>query len=408
MRVLLLLPQLPYPPQKGGAIRAWHFLRWLAQKHEVSLLTFAGPDGVPPEVAQLCAQVRTVPPPIRTTKDRLRDLLTSPLPDLALRLRSPAYEKALADWLGRERFDVLQAESLEMSLAWLRTRALLPLGRRPWAVLDELNAEYQLQWRAFRTDLAAPRRWPLAGYSLVQTARLRTYEASVCRVFERVVVVSNEDAAALRALQPNLAPVVLSNGVDCEYFALDARTANRPPWIVFTGTMDFRPNVDAAVWFARSILPLVRRAVPDAVFVIVGANPSPVVQRLAGTAGVLVTGRVPDVRPYLATGAVYAVPMRIGGGVRLKVLEAMAAGLPVVSTGLGCSGTDAEPGRHYLRADAPDRFAELVIEVLKGRRDCRPMVAEARRLMEERYDWRRLCPALEDAYPMDRTAARAR
>lgn len=399
MKILLLLPQLPYPPHKGGTIRAWHFLRWLAQKHEVSLLAFADCADVPEEVECLCARVRTIAPPLRKTHDRLRDLVASPLPDLALRLRSPEYERALGRWLGEERFDVVQVESLEVSLAWLRVSGGLPVERRPWAVLDELNAEYLLQWRAFRNDLVAPRRWALAGYSLVQTAKLRAYESRVCREFKRVVVVCDEDATALRALRSSLVPALVPNGVDSDYFGFAPDSGQRPPQIVFTGTMDFRPNVDAVVWFAESILPLVRRGVPDARFVIVGANPSTAVQRLADVPGVEVTGRVSDVRPYLAASAVYALPMRIGGGVRLKVLEAMSFGLPVVSTTLGCSGTVLEPERHYLGANDSAEFARRLSEVLTGRRDCRSMVAEARRLMENRYDWRRICPSLEGAYP---------
>lgn len=401
MKVLLLLPQLPYPPRQGAAIRNYHFLRWLAGRHEVYLLAVSAAGEPPAHLHELCAGIRLVPPPKRRGSDRLRDLVRSPLPDLALRLYSPALERALLAWLEEERFDLVQVECLETTLPWLHASESLAARLRPrLAVFDDHNAEYLLQWRAFRNDVGAPRRWSAAAYSLVQAAKLRRYERRLLRAFDRVIAVSREDAEALRGLAPGLSPVVIPNGVDCEYFAYTppAGKGRRRPRVVFTGTMDYRPNVDAVVWFARAVLPLVRREVPDASFLVVGANPASAVRRLGRESGVEVTGAVADVRPYLAQSGAYAVPMRIGGGVRLKALEAMATGLPLVSTGLGCAGIEAEPGRHYLRADDAATFARCLVEVLTGKLTCEPLVAEARRLMEEHYDWRRLCPALAEVY----------
>ncbi len=401
MKVLLLLPQLPYPPRQGAAIRNYHFLRWLAGRYEVHLLAVSAAGEPPIELRELCASIRLVPPPPRRGSDRLRDLIGSPLPDLALRLYSPALERALSNWLDAERFDALHVECLETSLPWLRVCRNLPAHRRPrLTIFDDHNAEYLLQWRAFRNDVGSPRRWPAAGYSLLQAAKLRHYERRLLRAFDRVIAVSRDDAQALRNLEPGLSPTVIPNGVDCEYFVYRPAVgaARAAPCVVFTGTMDYRPNVDAAVWFVRAVLPLVRREVPAATFLVVGANPAPAVRRLSGESGVEVTGAVVDVRPYLAQSRVYALPMRIGGGVRLKALEAMAAGLPLVSTGLGCAGIEAEPGRHYLRADDATAFARRLVDVLTGKVACDQLVAEARRLMEERYDWRRLCPALADVY----------
>ncbi|MHB1415206.1 MAG: glycosyltransferase [Chloroflexota bacterium] len=404
VRILFLVPQLPYPPRKGAAIRTYYFLRWLAQAHSVSMLSYAEDGEVPRELLDLCAEVRVVPSPARTLADRLRDVFASPLPDLALRLYSEAYEKELLRWLDEESFDVVQAESLEMALPWLRAREKIGSDKRPLGVFDDLNAEYLLQWRAFRTDAVTPRRWAGAVYSAIQTAKLRAFEGRLCRDFERVIVVSEEDAAALRALRGDFEASVVPNGVDCDYFAFrpPELAAAAVPQIVFTGTMDFRPNVDAVVWFARSVFPFVRREVPEARFVVVGNSPAPAVRQLALLPGVEVTGPVPDVRPYLAASAVYSVPMRIGGGVRLKVLEAMAAGIPVVSTTLGCAGTTAEAGRHFLRADREDDFARAVVGVLRREGELAAMVREARDLVEARYHWERLCPLLSAVYAAGR------
>ncbi|MDA8219859.1 MAG: glycosyltransferase [Dehalococcoidales bacterium] len=400
MKILFLVPQLPYPLRKGAAIRTYYFLRWLAHAHSVSMLAFAEDGAVPSELLDLCAEVRVVPPPARSLSDRLRDVFASPLPDLALRLYSEAYERELLRWLAEESFDVVQAESLEMALPWLRAREKAGGGKRPLGVFDDLNAEYLLQWRAFRTDAGNPRRWAGAAYSAIQTAKLRTFERRLCRDFERVVVVSAEDAAALRALRGDFEASVVPNGVDCDYFAFrpPESAAEASPQVVFTGTMDFRPNVDAVVWFTRSVFPLVRHELSDARFVVVGNSPAPAVRQLASLPGVEVTGPVPDVRPYLTASAVYAVPMRIGGGVRLKVLEAMAAGIPVVSTSLGCAGTTAEAGRHFLRADREDDFARAVVGVLRREGALAEMVREARELVEARYHWGHLCPLLAAVY----------
>jgi glycosyltransferase involved in cell wall biosynthesis len=169
--------------------------------------------------------------------------------------------------------------------------------------------------------------------------------------------------------------------------------------MVFTGTMDYRPNVDATRWFVREVFPRVRRRVPGAEFYVVGANPSPAVRALAEVTGVTVTGAVEDVRPFVAGSRVYVVPLRVGGGTRLKVLEAMASGIPMVSTGLGCEGLEVQPDTHYLRADEPESFAEAVAQILLGERDASAMVKSARRLAEERYDWQVLCPALATVLP---------
>ncbi len=405
MRVLLLAPELPYPPRRGVTIRSWYFLRWLASEHEVSLLASDSRAEVAPELRSLCREVRVVAPPSRPTAARLGELATTALPDLALRLCSTALEEALAGWLKAERFDAVQVEGLEMTLPWLRVCSRLGGVRPlPFSLLDEQNAEFLLQWRAFRSDLAKPARWTWAAYSLLQSAKLWRYEARACRAFASVVACSEEDASALLGLGLRVRPRAIPNGVDCAYFAFRPPSALPPPNVVFTGTMGFRPNVDAVVWFVDEVWPLVRRRLPEARFTVVGAKPSPAVLKLADRPGVVITGGVADVRPYLAASAAYAIPMRIGGGVRLKALEAMASGVPVVSTGLGCAGTTAEPGRHYLVAESPADFADRLVEVLTGQRDCRHMLGAARRLMEERYDWRWLSPMLAESYA-DMTAA---
>ena len=393
MKVLYLAPQLPWPLDQGARIRNYYLLRALAAEHSVDLLCLDGGRATTPAtdldigpLVELCRRVEVFPAPARRRAARLRTLVRSPLPDLAHRAWQPALARRLRDLLAGEPYDVAQLSSLEM----IPYRRLLAGGRRPRVVFDDLNAEYQLQRRACLTDLGQPRRWHAALYSAVQWRRLRAYEGRVCREADTVIAVSDTDAAHLRRLAPAARLLVLPNGVDTTAFAYREPTAesggpsDAAPTLLFTGTMDYRPNVDAMLWFAEAIWPRLRAAWPGLRCLIVGKAPDARLLAAARRqAGLEVTGAVPDVRPYLARAAVYVVPMRMGSGVRLKVLEAMAAGVPVVSTRMGLEGVAAVPGEHALLAD-PALAARLA--------------ARARGLVEERYAWTCLAPTLLTLY----------
>jgi sugar transferase (PEP-CTERM/EpsH1 system associated) len=401
-RILFLTPQLLYPPQQGGALRAYNLLAGLAARHTVHLLTFLQPgehlDGDSP-LLRLCARVETVPAPVsRPLHRRFATTLLSSLPDMALRLPSREFSTRLATLLSQEAYDIVQAESIEMASFLLEAKGLAP---RSLTVFDDFNAEYLLQRTAWETDARSFRRWPGALYSFVQWQKLRRYEARVCRSVGLTVVVSEADAAALRRIAPGIRLAVVPNGVDASRFAGDAGSQGpETPGcdIVFTGKMDFRPNVDAVLWFAQEVLPRVRQEMPQARFVIVGQNPHPRLAPLTHAPAVLLTGRVPDVRPYLAAAAVYAVPMRMGGGTRLKVLEAMAMGKAVVSTSLGCDGYPVRDGVELVIADAAADFARAVISLLRDPARRARLGETARAFASSRYDWRAIVPQLEAAH----------
>jgi len=403
MNLLFLTPQIPYPPQHGGALRAYNLIRVLAQRHAITLLSFVRTpedlDRVGP-LRDCCQRIETVPAPTRSHLRRAFSVFLSPEPDLALRLVSTEFQARLDALLRESRFDVLQIE--EIMLARYGLALDMDIELRPRLVFDTYNAEYVLQQRAFETDVHDPRRWAGALYSLIQWRKLRRYEARVCRRFDCTVVVSQADAVALHALDPALPLVVVPNGVDVAHYAGYVPGADDPVLppnsLVFTGKMDFRPNVDAVLWFVESVLPLIQRQVPGVRFYVVGQSPLPRVRALAANPAVIVTGRVPDVRPYIAGAAVYVVPLRIGGGSRLKVLEALAMGRAVVSTSLGCEGYPLVADRELVVADEPTDFARAVIALLRdpGRR---AELGEAgQRFAAERYDWSVIAPLLEEAY----------
>jgi len=399
MKILFLTPQLPYPPQKGTALRNWGLIDGLAPRHELSLLSFRAPgqgEEIPPPLLDACERVATVPQPERTMRDRLLDMLTTGRPDMALRLKSEGYALRLAEWLAQEVFDVVQVEGIELApyLDVVEAAAQVPM-----IVFDDHNCEYVLQRRVFLTDLTAPARWPGAAYSCVQWLRLRRYEAQICRRADRVLTVSEADADALKRLVPGLDPSVVPNGIDTrQYHPEVVETQPRENSLVFTGTMDFRPNVDAMVWFVREALPLVQAEIPDVHVDVVGQRPHPRLDPLRENPSVTLTGFVEDVRPYIARAAVYVAPLRMGGGTRLKLLEAMAMEKAVVATRLGAEGYPVTDGRELVLADTATDFAESVISLLRSPNHRRALGRTARAFVEQRYDWRVIVPLVESGY----------
>ncbi len=407
MQILFLTPQLPYPPHQGTTIRNYNIMANLAPRHEIHLLSFVRSQD---EIAratplhQHCRRIEGIPAPRRSPLKRFLSLFLSPLPDMALRLPSAEFQARLAATLRRVPFDVVQIEGIEMARYWMlevRNWKLDHKAEPPTSIFDDHNAEYVLQQRAFETDVRQPRRWVAAIYSLIQWKKLSRYEAMICQLADGVVAVSETDKVALQRLVPGLNVTVVPNAVDVDYYtSADIQPSPLPPRsLVFTGKMDFRPNVDAVLWFCQEVLPLVRREMTDVSFYIVGQSPHRRVLRLADDPAVTVTGYVDDVRPYITGASVYVVPLRIGGGTRLKVLEAMAMSKPIVSTSLGCEGFEGlVPGQELSIADSPQEFARRVIELLDDVPRRERLGQAGRRFVEERYDWRLIVPRLERIY----------
>ncbi|HJZ49453.1 MAG TPA: glycosyltransferase family 4 protein [Roseiflexaceae bacterium] len=418
MRILILSPYPPYPPHGGGTMRIYQLVRGLAERHAVTCLSFARDAAAEQALAPLqriCRVVTVRGPLNRSMVRRAWTTLASPLPDMALRNAAPTYADILRALLSTEHFDIVQAESIEMAgylTTFQRSNAML--------VLDQFNAEYVLQKRAALTSLRAglrPPRHPgdvrsnavgIAGgaYSLAQWRKLKRYEALVMRRCDAVIAVAEEDRGTLLGLAPNATIGVVPNGVDTGYFSRAAMAGNRigplafnTTTLVFSGTLDFRPNVDAVTWFVREVLPRVRVRRPDVRLLLVGKRPASALRRLADEGALLLTGEVPDVRPFLAGAAVYIVPMRIGGGVRLKLLEALALELPVVSTSMGAEGVAGlNAGEHCLVADDAPGFAAATLRLLDDAALGGRLGAAGRALARQRYDWSVIVPRLEALY----------
>ena len=397
MHILLLTPQLPYPPHQGTSLRNYNLIAQLAKRHQVEVLSFLDEGQSLTAAApllEMCTRVEAVPVPQRTTLRRIGQLLGSHLPDMAWRLWLPHYRERLIHRLAEVRFDVVQIEAIELAPYLPAIEAAKP---RPLIVFDEHNCEWRLQQRAFLTDVRIPWRWPAAWYSLVQWRRLRRYEGDICRRVDKVVAVSEADRQGIQAVAPGISIAVVPNWVDLEEYG-DYRGAKEEFELVFTGKMDFRPNVDAMLWFCDRVLPLIRRERPSVRLAIVGQRPHPRLERLRHMEGVTLTGWVPDVRPYLAGTTVYVAPLRVGGGTRLKLVQAMAMGCAIVATSLAAEGFPIESGKHLLLADTPHEFAAAVVRLLDSPSTRGRLGAEARLFVQSRYGWERLVPQLEEVY----------
>jgi sugar transferase (PEP-CTERM/EpsH1 system associated) len=314
--------------------------------------------------------------------------LASPLPYAVEKYRSPAFARRLRGLLAERAFDLIVCDFLFPAI---NMPGVLPCP----SVVFTHNVESEI-WRRHTETKTSTLGRLLYG---MQYRRMLRYEPRALARFDGVLAVSEADGETLRRLYPDIIrrPVhIVPTGVDTRYFTPAACPS--PPMsrsVVFTGSMDWLPNEDAMLFFCRETLPLIRREEPDVTLTIVGRAPTPSVSALARQHGVSVTGRVDDVRPYVRDAAVYVVPLRIGGGTRLKIFEAMAMAKAVVSTHVGAEGLPVTDGEHVCLADEPQAFASAVVRLLRDLNRRRQLEAAARALVLERHDWSAVAGRLE-------------
>jgi len=287
----------------------------------------------------------------------------------------PGVQDALDTLLAQERIDAILFESVLM--AGYR----LPAGLM--TIIDQHNIEHEILQRTYEQERASLRKW----YNWQECQLLKQTEIARCRNADLTLVTSQREQRALQRILPEQMIEVVPNGVDLDALEQPDGKQESPHQIVFIGTMDYYPNVQATLFFARQCWPRVRARVPDATWQIVGGDPPPEIQKLAYLPGVTVTGRVPDVRPYLAASALAIAPLQIGGGTRLKILEALAMRKAIVSTSLGCEGLAIEPGKHLLVADQPAAFVEAVVTLMRHPEQRAALGSAGRSLVETEYSW---------------------
>ncbi|HEX28921.1 TPA: TIGR03087 family PEP-CTERM/XrtA system glycosyltransferase, partial [Candidatus Poribacteria bacterium] len=368
----------PYPPNRGDKIRSYHIIRYLSQKHRISVACLIqSPKELPyvESLKQYCYSVKAVLlKPLRSKVKSLIGLLGSD--PLTLRhYLSKQLRKIAADEVSKGNLDLIYVYSSSMAQYVTEYRDVKK-------ILDivDVDSDKWYQYSKYAN-------FPLSLIYKLEGNRMRRYEMEIVGRFDKCIVISEVERDLLRSYAPHADIAVIPNGVNHE-FLKPGEGKREPHTLIFTGVMDYYANVDGVLYFHRQILPQIRGEIPDVKFYVVGSNPVKEIRRLAERdKNVIVTGFVEDVRPYQSKAAVCVVPLRIARGIQNKILEAMSMELPVVTTSRAFEGINAEPGRHLFVEDDPSKFAQRVIELLKDRELREQIARNARQLILERYDW---------------------
>lgn len=398
MRIVYVLPFFSFPPRDGLSIRVWQTLTFLSRHHELHIVlpVRALTDELEVALQPLVASITPVPthpnrlkPRAATRRETFKDALTYP-PSLFRRAEQDAVTPLVvnllergADWLICE---TQLTGQIALTPGFPRVRRCLSL--------HDLYDQY-----ARRKHGATP--WGPYKLKLALDAwKIRRYETSVMRQFDLITVVSDDEEPQARARARGSEVLLVPNGVDTDYFRPDATLApaktSSAPTLLFVGNLSYEPNQDAVRFFLANILPLIRNPYPDVRVIILGKDPPPWLRSSSDT-GVTVTGTVHDVRPYYAAADAVVAPIRLGGGTKIKVLEALAMAAPLITTTAGTAGIAAETEHHVLVGTSASHFAEQVCRVLDDHELARRLSSAGRSLVVEHYTWHRILPGLEDA-----------
>jgi sugar transferase (PEP-CTERM/EpsH1 system associated) len=377
----------------GAKLRDFHLARALGECSQLTYVYYADPDSPPLTTREFpfCREVIAVPKPKAYTVARLMAGLTSPLPLTVLNYFSEKMSRSLGSLLSANSFDIIHLDATQLAAYVPLLEARAP---RSQIVFDWHNIESELLQRYAETAKSAPRRF----YAHRTEQRMAALESKLLHSQAGHIICSAREATQLKSLAPEARLAVIENGVDAAAFDGVAASPNETPnRIVFVGLMAYHANVDAAVWFTTQIWPQLRARFPGFTLTIVGASPAPAVLALASEPHVEVTGTVPDVRSYYAEAFAVVVPLRTGAGTRLKILEAMAACVPVIATRLGTEGLAATPGKDLLIAQRPEDWL-AALESLQRPEVRSGLTTSARSLVESRYDWTIIGQTLRQTY----------
>lgn len=400
MKILMVTAGLPYPPHQGGALRTYGIIQGLHKLgHEITLLSLdsrAAQEVKDSPLAQYCRQIKMVAPPSRSKSERLRNLILSREADISRRLYTDELTQALKQIMEQDRFDLIQFEGIEVACYLPLAKAIFPDVKMCY---DAFNAEAALQRVIYEVDRTQVKRWPMAFYSFIQSGRIEQFERMLCKEADLVIAVSSEDAAILAQYQPAYTIPVVPNGIFTHDYEWEGEKLDLGQHaLVFTGKMDYRPNMDAVIWFSKEILPEIQAIIPAVRFYVVGQRPHPEVEKLRDLPGIQITGWVKDVQPFLHGAAIYVAPLRMGSGTRLKILEAMAAGCAVVATPLAASGIRNDEQNGMSIAKTEQEMISTILALLNQTEKRDQMGQAAQDYVKRHYDWSVLIPQLIEAY----------
>lgn len=395
MKILTLAPDVPATSGMPGSPRLFNLCRELSRRHEILLLTYSSSPQryrtflCDPSTSGVFSKVELLPdvPAVNWWGQQWHRAHLAA--NFETRYRQPEHYRSIRKWIRelclRERFDLVYVDLLSM------IQFVDPVVSTP-AIVD-LHDSMTLMARRL---MGAKRNWRHVLSTYLHLLRVQRLEASLDDRFELVITNSSVDEAVIKRLSGTINTLTINNGVDMEYFSPDS-TVVEGDKIVFTGVMGYGPNEDAVLYFVKDIFPLIRVKRPKAEFWIVGSEPSDSVTALAHVPGIHVTGKVEDVRPYVRSAAVFVSPLRVGSGVKNKVLAAMAMQKAIVATSLSIDGLDLADNREVLLAETPQDFADKVVRMLEDRQTAQRLGANGLAKVRDRYSWTAMGNALESA-----------
>ena len=393
MRILFLAFEVPYPLDRGGRIKTFHYLKALTRNHQVSLAALTRTRDCVERLKFLQSELSLVD--VHSILIDLSRLRKFGLALSSLWQAEPAVMSLYANAEGKRlverlldgcHFDLIYVDHLHMA-------QYVPSQTPAPTLLDQHNVESVILQRFADRQSLMPVRW----FARREHRKMMCYEAEMCRRFDAIWVTTEVDRKLISPwLLPQQHVQVLPIGVDTDYFQPDGRKQD-PHTVISVGTLSWPPNADGVLWFYDRVFSLIKKQVSDSKFMIVGANPPPSIQRLAEDPAVEVTGWVDDIRSYMARSTVMVVPLRGGSGMRVKILNALAMGLPVVSTSVGCEGIAVTPGDDILVADDVDVFVRQIVALFEDAQLQRRLSRNGIMLIRERYSWNSLYRQIESS-----------
>jgi polysaccharide biosynthesis protein PslH len=390
LRLLFAALDVPFPVTSGRRLRNWALLQSLAEQgHEVTIVYFEDSESADKdrsELKRVCRNIDAVPQPRRSDVSRSAiwrrlQALAAALPYGAWRLRSREFHARLQAWLAREPFDALICDDAYVA-------ANIPSGHGLPIILNK----HGIGTVVLERFLVVERNPAKKVYGYLELWKTRRWEARVCDQATLIMACSEDDRTEIDRLSPGSTVVIVPNVIDVRNYEPTPSVSNHT--VVFVAYMGWYPNQDAVEFFVSQVLPHLQALIPDVKFVAAGRNPPESMRNLGQVPGVVITGSLPDIRPVIAEAALCVVPLRIGTGTRLKILEAAAMGKAIVSTRVGAEGLEFTDGSEIVLADEPQHFAREVASLLNSPERAQALGAAARRLTEEQYSMKALRGAL--------------
>jgi len=388
MRILLITPTLPYPLDTGGRIVVFNTIKILAKRHQIFLLSLIqeGQQKYVPFLKDYCISIETVLKDISFSKKGLLLNLFSLTPYNMTRYQTWEMEEKLKEIVSKNQFDLVQIEHLHMA------QYAKFVGRIP-VILRQHNVESVMMERYYKYATNILERI----YAYFQWRKLVRYERKMCLKSNLVITLSKVDEGYIKRLSLHINTEVVSCGVDFEYFKPPSLEREMDK-IIYIGGLSFQPVFEGIYYFLKKTWPKIKNSCPEVKFYILGKYPGDKYKKIKDIPDVVFLGYVQDVRPHMATSTLTVVPHRIASGVRLKILESMTMGLPIVSTSIGCEGISVLNGEHILIADSPELFAEKVITLLKDGNLRRNLAEKAYTLVQNKYTWENVEKKLDEIY----------